>query len=169
MAHLAMLVIFHVIVIICQIFNLPHIYHIFAKKISFFRWKISNLSHGIQTWFKLCEMTWFNILSTFIKIKNHLSFFWSKFVFLNTHVHHILFPQIYSNLPIYKMKWNHFFSNILPKVYSNIICKNVVKIFQSLRWDTLKHAHPWKVIKCHTLKGSTIMCFHPKPKCLIGL
>jgi hypothetical protein len=32
MAHLAMLVIFHVNVIICQIFKLPHIYHIFAKK-----------------------------------------------------------------------------------------------------------------------------------------
>jgi len=32
MAHLAMLVIFHVNVIICQNFKLPHIYHIFAKK-----------------------------------------------------------------------------------------------------------------------------------------
>jgi hypothetical protein len=37
MAHLAMLFIFHEIVIICQIFNLPHIYRIFAKKISFLR------------------------------------------------------------------------------------------------------------------------------------
>jgi hypothetical protein len=75
MAHLAMFFIFHVIVIICQNFNLPHIYRIFAKNISFLKWKFSNLSHGIQTWFKLCEMTWFNIPSTFIKIKNHLSFF----------------------------------------------------------------------------------------------
>ncbi len=33
MAHLAMLVIFNVNAIICQIFNLPHIYHIFAEKI----------------------------------------------------------------------------------------------------------------------------------------
>jgi hypothetical protein len=31
MAHLAMLVIFHVNVIICQNFSLPHIYHILAK------------------------------------------------------------------------------------------------------------------------------------------
>jgi hypothetical protein len=32
MDPLAMLVIFHVNVITCQIFNLPHIYHIFAEK-----------------------------------------------------------------------------------------------------------------------------------------
>jgi len=34
-AHLAMLVIFHVNVIICQNFNLPHICHIFVEKIHF--------------------------------------------------------------------------------------------------------------------------------------
>jgi len=33
--HLVMLVIFHVNVITCQIFNLPHIYYIFAQKIHF--------------------------------------------------------------------------------------------------------------------------------------
>jgi hypothetical protein len=32
MAHLVMLVVFHVNVIICQIFNLPNIYHIFVKE-----------------------------------------------------------------------------------------------------------------------------------------
>jgi hypothetical protein len=37
MAHLVMLVIFHVNVIICQIFNLPHIYHIFVEKKSYFQ------------------------------------------------------------------------------------------------------------------------------------
>ncbi len=37
MAHLVMLVIFHVNVIICQIFNLPHIYHIFVEKNHFFK------------------------------------------------------------------------------------------------------------------------------------
>jgi hypothetical protein len=34
MIYLTMLVIFHVNVIICQIFNLPQIDHIFAKKIT---------------------------------------------------------------------------------------------------------------------------------------
>jgi hypothetical protein len=34
-AHLVMFVIFYVNVITCQIFNLPHIYHIFAKKSHF--------------------------------------------------------------------------------------------------------------------------------------
>jgi hypothetical protein len=35
-----MLVIFCVDVIYCQIFNLPHIYRIFAKKLHFLKWKI---------------------------------------------------------------------------------------------------------------------------------
>jgi hypothetical protein len=44
----------------------------------------------------------------------------------------------------------------------NIIWKNIVKIFQSVKWDTLKHAHPWKVIQCDTpKKGWTIVCSHP--------
>jgi hypothetical protein len=43
MTHLAMLVIFHVNVIICQNFNLPHIYHIFAEKNSCFEMKIFKL------------------------------------------------------------------------------------------------------------------------------
>jgi hypothetical protein len=38
-----MLVIFHMNVTICQTFNLPHIYHIFAKKNSFFEMKIFKL------------------------------------------------------------------------------------------------------------------------------
>jgi hypothetical protein len=37
MAHLIMLAIFHVNVITCQIFNLSHIYHIFAKKTQFLK------------------------------------------------------------------------------------------------------------------------------------
>jgi len=43
MAHLIMLVIFYVDVISCQNFNLSHIYHIFAKKNSFFEIKIFKL------------------------------------------------------------------------------------------------------------------------------
>jgi hypothetical protein len=131
MVHLTMFVIFHVNVITCQNFNLPHIYHIFVEKTPFLRWKFSNLSHGIQTWLKLCEMTWFNIPSTFIKIKNHLNYFWSIFVFLNIHVHYIYFHKIYSNLSFYKMKWNNFFFNILLRLYFNIICKNIMKIVQN--------------------------------------
>jgi hypothetical protein len=37
MAYLAMLVIFYADVISCQIFNLPHIYHIFAQKTHFLK------------------------------------------------------------------------------------------------------------------------------------
>ncbi len=40
------------------------------------------------------------------------------------------FSQIYSNLPLYKMTWNSFFLNLLPRLYYNIIWKNIVKIFR---------------------------------------
>jgi len=35
-----------------------------------------------------------------------------------------------------------------------------MKIFQKLKWDTLKHAHPWKVVQYDTPKVVTIECFH---------
>jgi len=47
MVHLVMLVIFHMNVITCQNFNLPHIYYIFVRKTHFFKWKFSMVSgHG---------------------------------------------------------------------------------------------------------------------------
>jgi hypothetical protein len=128
MAHLAMLVIFYVDVIYCQNFNLPHIYRIFAKKFIFW-----DEIYKLITWYPnmvhIMWKTWFNIPSTFIKTKNHLNVFWSIFVviFIGTLYS---FPQIYSNPPLYKMKWNNFFLNLLLMLYSNIICKNIVKIFQ---------------------------------------
>jgi hypothetical protein len=42
-----MFVTFYVDVIICQIFNLPHIYHIFAEKNHFFKWKFQ-ISHMVS-------------------------------------------------------------------------------------------------------------------------
>jgi len=42
LAHLVMLVIFHVNVISCQIFNLSHIYRIFVEQAHFLKWKFSN-------------------------------------------------------------------------------------------------------------------------------
>jgi hypothetical protein len=147
MVHLVMLVIFYVDVIFCQNFNLPHIYRIFAEKTHF--WD-ANYSHGIQTWFILCEMKWFYISSTFIKIKNHLNCFWSIFVFLNTHVHYIHFHKC---IPIsHFIKWNGFFSNLLPRLYSNIICKNIVKIFQKLEVGYIQ--------TCTSFKSTTM--WHPK-------
>jgi hypothetical protein len=151
MSHLAMLVIFYVDVISCQDFNLPHIYHIFVLKTHFLRWKFTNYSHGIQTWFILCEMTWFNILITFIETQNHLNCFWNIFVFLSTKVHYIRFHRIYSNLPLYKMKW-FFFLNLLPRLYSNIICKKIMKIFQKFEVGYTQ--------TCTSLESSTM--WHPK-------
>jgi hypothetical protein len=47
MAHLAMLVIFYVDVISYQNFNLPHIYHIFVRKNSFFLNENFQISHMV--------------------------------------------------------------------------------------------------------------------------
>jgi hypothetical protein len=63
-----------------------------------------------------------------------------------------LFPQVYSNFPPYKMKWNSLFFNILSRLYSNIVCKNIGKFFQ-------KFEVGWTQT-CTTLK-SNIM-WHPK-------
>jgi hypothetical protein len=104
----------HVNVINCQNFNSPHIYCIFVLKFPFLKEKFTNWSHGIQTWFKICEMTWFNIPSTFIKIKNHLNFFLEYICVFECISTLHLFPQICSNLPLYKMKWNSSFFHILP-------------------------------------------------------
>jgi len=96
-------------------------------------------------------MTWFNILSTFIKIKNYLNYFWSVFVFL-IYRYTTLFPQVYSNFPPYKMKWNSLFSNILSRLYSNIVCKNIVKFFQKFEVGCTQ--------TCTPLKSSAM--WHPK-------
>jgi len=129
MAHRGMFFIFYVDVIFCQNFNLPHIYHIFAQKTHFLKWKFTNYSHGIQTLFILCEMTWFNIPLIFNKnLKSFKLFFEYICVFEYTCTIHS-FSQIYSNLPFYKIKLNIYFLNLLPKLYSNTICKHIVKIF----------------------------------------
>jgi len=107
-------------------------------------------------WFKLCEMAWFTILLTFIKIKNHLNHFGSTFVFFNTSILHS-FPQIYSNLSLYK---EIVFSNILLRLYFNIICKNFVKIFQKFEAGYIQIC---TFLKHSTPKWVTIMCFHQVP------
>jgi hypothetical protein len=56
-----MFVIFHVNVIICQNFKLPHVLIEFLMKKPFLDMKNFNYSHGSQTWFKLCGITWFDM------------------------------------------------------------------------------------------------------------
>jgi len=131
-----MLVIFYVDVIICQNFNLPHIFYILTGKNHFLRWKFLNQSHGIQTWFKLCQMTCFNIPSTFIKTKNHLNYFKNIFVFFNTHVHYICFLK-YTPISHF-IKWIEIISCIIfclgyiLTYYTKIFWK----YFKTLKWDT---------------------------------
>ncbi len=97
-------------------------------------------------------MTWFNILSAFIKIKNHLNFFLGYIcVFEYTYTLH-LFPQIYTNLPLYKMKCNSLFLNILPRLYSIIIWKNITIFFQKCEVGYIQTCTPLE---------SNIM-WHPK-------
>jgi hypothetical protein len=78
-----------------------------------------------------------------------------------------LFSQIYSNLPLYKMKWNNLFSNLLPRLYSNIIWKIIVKIFQKFEVGYIQ--------TCTSLESNTM--WHPKgghwsvlsPKHILGI
>jgi hypothetical protein len=62
------------------------------------------------------------------------------------------FSQIYSNLLLYKMKWNNLFFNLLPKLYSNTICKNIMKIFRKFEVGYSQ--------TCTSLESSTM--WHPK-------
>jgi hypothetical protein len=151
MAHRTMLAIFYVDVISSQNFNLPHIYRIFAKKTQFLNF-FTNYSHGIQTLFILCEMTWFNIPSIFNKDwKSFKLFFEYICVFEYTCTLHS-FSQIYSNLPFYKIKLNIYFFNLLPKLYSNTICKHIIKIFWKFEVGYIQ--------TCTSLESNTM--WHPK-------
>ncbi len=71
------------------------------------------------------------------------------------------FSQIYSNLPTYETKLIFFFSfNFLPKLYSNIICKNIVKSFWKFE---VGYSQTCTSLKSKTMwhpKGVTVMCFH---------
>jgi hypothetical protein len=128
-------------------------YHIFVEKFHFWNEK-NEISHMVSnTWFKLCEMAWFNILSTFIKIKNHLNCFWSIFVFLNTYIG--TFICFYKYIPIsHIIKWNEIMCFLISCLgyiltwYAKILWN----CFKSLKWDRLK--------TCTPLESSTT--WHPK-------
>jgi hypothetical protein len=71
-------------------------------------------------------------------------------MFFNTHVDYIRF-QKKSNFSLYK-KWSNFFINLFSRLYSNIICKNIVK--------TLWKFEVGYIQTCTTLESSTM--WHPK-------
>jgi hypothetical protein len=99
-SHLIMLVIFHVDVISCQNFYIPHIYCIFAQKIIFWdeNLQISHMVSKRGSYY----VKWHG--STFIKTKNHLNYFWNIFMFLNAYVHYIRLHKY--TLISYFIKWN---------------------------------------------------------------
>jgi len=115
-------------------------------------------------------MTWVNIPSTFIKIKNHLNYFWSIFVFLSTQVHYICFHK-YTPISHF-IKWNKN-NNLFLKLYSNIICKNIVKIFQKFEVGYIQTCtslessimwHPdgghYSVLSPHVFENDYKLCSH---------
>jgi hypothetical protein len=73
-------------------------------------------------------------------------------VFLSPQVHNICFHK-YTPLSHF-IKWNEivFFPNILPRLYSNIICKNIGKFFQKFEMGYIQ--------TCTPLESSTM--WHPK-------
>jgi hypothetical protein len=106
-------------------------------------------------------MTWFNIPLTFIKIKIYLFIleYICVFEYIST-LHSFL--QIYCNLTLYKMKWNNFWKNFLPKLYCNIICKNIVKISQKFEVKYTQTCTPLKRSIIWQPKGDHYNVFSPK-------
>jgi len=105
-------------------------------------------------------MTWFNILSTFLNIKNHLMFFWNIFMFFNTQMHYICFHKY--NPISHFIKWNDFLKKkILLRLYFNITCKNIVKFFQKFERGYIQTCTPLENSTMWHPKGVTIVCFHP--------
>jgi hypothetical protein len=91
-----------------------------------------------------------HIPSTFIKTKNHINCFWNIFMFLNTHVHYIHFHK-YTPISHF-IKWNEIVFILISKLYSNIICKNIMKIFQKFEARYIQ--------TCTSLENNTM--WHPK-------
>ncbi len=117
----------------------------------------------LVTWYSNMVQTMWNdmVQYTFNFHKDYLKVFWSILVFLSSQVHNICFHKY---IPLsHFIKWNEivFFPNILPRLYSNIICKNIVKFFQKFEVGYIQHAHRWKVVQCDTPKVVTIVCFDP--------
>ncbi len=71
-----------------------------------------------------------------------------------------LFPQIYSSLPLYKMKQNNLFFNFLPRLYSNIICKNIVRIFQNFEVGYIQTCTSLESSTMWHPRGVTVACLH---------
>jgi predicted phosphatase len=108
MAHLTMLVIFYVDVISCQNFNLPHIYHIFVKKPHFWD-ENSQINHMVSehgSYYVKWHGSIYLQLTQKVKIIKKIWEYICVFEYIST-LHSC--PQIYSNLPLYKMKWNIIF------------------------------------------------------------
>jgi len=142
MAHLAMLVVFHMNVITCQNFNLPHIYYIFARKIHFLKKK----NFRLITWYTNMVLIMWNdmVQYTFNFHQNKKSFkYFLEYIYVFEYISTLhLFPQVYSSNTLYKMKWNNFLFNILPRLYSNIICKDIMKLFQKFDMGYIQACTP---------------------------
>jgi hypothetical protein len=138
MTRLAMLVIFHVNVITLSNFQFTiHLSHLCCK--NWFFW-----NENFQINHMVCKhgskyVKWHGPL-TFTKTKSFKCFLEYIRVFEYISTLH-LFPEIYSNFPFYKMKWNSFFFNILLKLRSNIICKYIAKLFQKCEVGFIQTVH----------------------------
>jgi len=148
MAHLIMLVIFHVNAQLLVKFSIYHTFITSFLKNSFFKMKIFKLI----TWYPNMVQTMCNDMGQYIfnfhkneKLFKNILEYICVFEYIST-LH--LFSQIHSIFPLYKMKWNSFFSIILPRLYSNIICQDIVIFFQNFK--------VWYIQTCTSLENSTM-------------
>jgi len=69
------------------------------------------------------------------------------------------FSQIYFTLSLYKMKWDSLYSNLLPRLYSNIICKNIMNFFRKFEVGYIQTCTSLESSIMWHPKGVTVMCF----------
>jgi hypothetical protein len=136
MAHLIMLIIFHVNVIICQI-SISHTCITFLLEKTIFWNENFQINHMVQ-------IMWNGMVQyTFHFHKNKKSFkLFLKYIFVFEYIFTWHLFHKYTSIS-HVIKWNDFLNiNILPRLYSNIICKNVVNFFQNFEVGYIQTCTP---------------------------
>ncbi len=128
--------------IVCQNVNLPHAYGHHPQKHPFVTWKLSNFSHGSQTYSNHMESQCLIDITKFIRTKNHFNHFFSIFSFLiHNDVHFFATNKVW-NHTIYIEKMN-FLCNWIFLCYNlPYYAKKLEKYALILPWLKFKHGHP---------------------------
>ncbi len=103
-------------------------------------WKLTNLSHGAQKWFKLYETTWFNNITNFIRLKIICIVFLNIFVILNIILHVLYFWHKYTLTSHIMISKSLFFIQLMFLSYGlPYYAKTLWKFLLMLTWLKFKN------------------------------